>query len=137
MPSSVNLTRRGKNCLLRSSNFPLLLFPLPSQSPFYIIPIYAIPTPNPLSFIIVLTLKLFCIVLPYLCGYRGTLRVTLPLNIIIFYYTRPGYCSNTNSAHRFRCEDNNVSFMHVQPHYYRVRQMEPHHQLVGVAKGSS
>ncbi len=32
----------------------------------YIIPTYAIPTSNSLSFIIVLTLKLFCIVLPYL-----------------------------------------------------------------------
>ncbi len=43
--------------------------------PFYIFPIHVIPTPNSLSFIIVLTLKLFCIVLPYpyvvievLCG---------------------------------------------------------------------
>ncbi len=43
--------------------------------------------------------------------------------------TREGYCSNTNSAHRFRFEDNNVEFTHVQPHYYRVRQVEPCHQL--------
>ncbi len=33
---------------------------------FYIIPIYATATPNSRSFVIVLTLKLFCIVLPYL-----------------------------------------------------------------------
>ncbi len=41
----------------------------PSTPPpllFYIILIYAIATPNSQSFIIVLTLKLFCIVLPYL-----------------------------------------------------------------------
>ncbi len=30
---------------------------------------------------------------------------------------------------RFRCEDNNVAFMNVQPHYYRVRQVEPCHHL--------
>ncbi len=45
---------------------PVLLFsPLPTPNyaiSFYIIPTYAIPTPNSLSFIIVLTLKLFCIV---------------------------------------------------------------------------
>ncbi len=40
-----------------------------------------------------------------------------------------GYCSNTNSARRFRCEDNNVAFTHVQPHYYRVRRVEPCHPL--------
>ncbi len=39
--------------------------------------------------------------------------------------TRIGYCSNTNCAHRFRSEDNNVDFTQVQPHYYRVRQVEP------------
>ncbi len=27
-------------------------------------------------------------------------------------------------AHRFRCEDNNVAFTNVQPHYYRVRQVD-------------
>ncbi len=36
-----------------------------------------------------------------------------------------GYCSNTNCA---RCFYNNVVFMLVQPHYYRVRQVEPCHQ---------
>ncbi len=45
--------------------FPILLFS-PFAIPFHIILIYAIPTPNPLSFIIVLTLKLFCIALPFL-----------------------------------------------------------------------
>ncbi len=39
--------------------------------------------------------------------------------------TRAVYCSNTNCAHRFRYKDNNISFMHVQPQYYRVRQVEP------------
>ncbi len=38
-------------------------------------------------------------------------------------------------AHRFRCENNNASFMHVQPHYYRVLPLpsiHPHiHQAVG------
>ncbi len=39
-----------------------------------------------------------------------------------------GYCSNTNCARRFRSEDNNVDLMGAQPHYYRVRQVEPCHQ---------
>ncbi len=39
------------------------------------------------------------------------------------------YCSNTNCDRRFRCEDNNVDLTHVQPHYYRVWQVEPCHQL--------
>ncbi len=43
--------------------------------------------------------------------------------------TRIGLCSNTNSDRRFRFEDNNVAFTHVKPHYYRVRQVEPCHQL--------
>ncbi len=43
--------------------------------------------------------------------------------------TRIVYWSNTNCAHHFRGEDNNVSFMHVQPHYYRMLQVEPWHQL--------
>ncbi len=47
-----------------------------------------------------------------------------------------GYCSNTNSVRRFRCEDNNVSFMHVQPHYYRVQQVELCHGSCGVARHS-
>ncbi len=29
----------------------------------------------------------------------------------------------TSYAHRFRCEDNNVDFMRMQQHYFRVRQM--------------
>ncbi len=29
----------------------------------------------------------------------------------------------------FRCEDNNVAFTDVQPHLYRVRQVEPCHQV--------
>ncbi len=43
--------------------------------------------------------------------------------------TRVGYCSNTNCARHFRCEDNIVDFTHVQPHYYRVWQVEPCHKL--------
>ncbi len=31
--------------------------------------------------------------------------------------------------HRFCCEDNNVAFTYVQPHHYRVGQVEPCHQL--------
>ncbi len=34
---------------------------------------------------------------------------------------------------RSRCEDNNVSFMRVQPHYYRVWQVVPCHRLGEVA----
>ncbi len=30
-------------------------------------------------------------------------------------------------ARCFRCEDTNVAFTNVQPHYYRVRQVEPCH----------
>ncbi len=40
-----------------------------------------------------------------------------------------GYCSNTDYDRRFRCEDNNVAFANVQPHYHRVRQVEPCHHL--------
>ncbi len=43
--------------------------------------------------------------------------------------TRIGCCSNTNCARRLRCEDNNVAVTNVQPHYYRVRQVEPYHHL--------
>ncbi len=43
--------------------------------------------------------------------------------------TMVGYCSKTNCARRFRCEDNNVDFTHVQPHNYHVRQVEPCHRL--------
>ncbi len=43
--------------------------------------------------------------------------------------TRIGYCSNTNNDRRFWCEDNNVALTDLQPHYYRVRQVEPCHQL--------
>ncbi len=39
------------------------------------------------------------------------------------------YWSNTNGDHRFRCEDNKVAFTNVQPHYYRVRQVDPCDQL--------
>ncbi len=35
------------------------------------------------------------------------------------------YCSHTNCARCFRRENNNVDFRHVQPHYYRVRLVEP------------
>ncbi len=42
--------------------------------------------------------------------------------------------SNTNCARRFQYEDNNISFMHVQPHYYRVRQVEPCHHSGEVAR---
>ncbi len=43
--------------------------------------------------------------------------------------TRIGCCSNTNGDGRLRCESNNVAFTNVQPHYYRVRQVEPCHHL--------
>ncbi len=46
--------------------------PLPTTN-FAIIPTYGIPTPNALSFIIVLTVKLFCIVVPYLYVVIGVL----------------------------------------------------------------
>ncbi len=58
--------------------------PPPLSTPNYAIPFYAIPTPNSLPFIIVMTSKLFCIILRYLyvaievlCG------PLLPLNILI------------------------------------------------------
>ncbi len=41
--------------------------------------------------------------------------------------TRIGYCSNTNCARRFRCEDNSIVFTHVQPLHYHVRSVEPCH----------
>ncbi len=44
--------------------------------------------------------------------------------------TRIHCCSNTNCAHSLRCEDNNSVFSYVQPRYYRMRQVEPFHQLL-------
>ncbi len=44
---------------------------------------------------------------------------------------RQSFNSNSNCARRFRCEGNNVAFMHVKSHYYRVRRVEPCHQLGG------
>ncbi len=35
----------------------------------------------------------------------------------------------TNWARRFRCEDNGVELLRVQPNYFRVRQVEPRHQV--------
>ncbi len=35
--------------------------------------------------------------------------------------TMMGDCSNTKGARCFQCEDNNLDFTQVQPHYYRVR----------------
>ncbi len=34
--------------------------------------------------------------------------------------TKIGYCSNTNGDRRFWCEDINVAFTNVQPHYDRM-----------------
>ncbi len=42
---------------------------------------------------------------------------------------RMGHCKNGNWARRFWCGDINIKFMRAQLHYYRVRQMEPCHQL--------
>ncbi len=39
-------------------------------------------------------------------------------------------------AHHFRREDYNISFMHVQPHDYRVGQVEPWHRLGEESRGS-
>ncbi len=74
-PSSANLTRRRKNCLLKSHNVPFLLFP---PLPFYIITIYAILNPyftvihNRTNVEIVLYRTTLT-----LCGYRGPLWPTL------------------------------------------------------------
>ncbi len=42
--------------------------------------------------------------------------------------TRIDYYSNPYYVHRIRCEDKNVAFTHVQPHYYHVGQLGPCHQ---------
>ncbi len=47
------------------------------------------------------------------------------------------YYSNSKWARHFWSEDNNVSLMHGQPHYYRARQVEPYHWLDTVARRSS
>ncbi len=47
------------------------------------------------------------------------------------------YCLNTSYFRRFQSEANNIDLMHLQPHYYHARQMEPCHQLVEVARRSS
>ncbi len=55
-------------CLSPVISPPSIRPPIPTLNyaiPFYIIPTCAILTPTSLTFIIVLTLKLFCIVLPY------------------------------------------------------------------------
>ncbi len=58
-----------------------------------------------------------------------------PYNIHGFILpTMIGYSSYTNCARRFRCEDNSVAFTNVQPHYYRVRQVEPCHQLARISQ---
>ncbi len=43
--------------------------------------------------------------------------------------TKISYCLNANYARRFWCEDKTVNLTYVQPHYYRVRQVEPCDQL--------
>ncbi len=47
--------------------------------------------------------------------------------------TMIGYCPNTDGAHSFWYEEINVDVMHMQPHYYGVRQVEPYHRLFEVA----
>ncbi len=42
---------------------------------------------------------------------------------------RMGFCSNTKCARRFQCEDSNI-----QPHFYRVWQMESCRRLGEVAR---
>ncbi len=46
-------------------------------------------------------------------------------------------CSITKYVSRFRYEDNNVHLMSVQPHCYRVQQVQHCHRLGGVARHSS
>ncbi len=48
-----------------------------------------------------------------------------------------GYCSNTQWSSHFWCDENNDSFMHVWPHDYRLRQVNPCHWLGEVARLSS
>ncbi len=40
-----------------------------------------------------------------------------------------GHCSNANRARHVRCDDINVDLMRVQPHCYRLRQVEPSQEL--------
>ncbi len=74
VPPSINFFKRQlesawEELVAAGPWFPLLLFPLLTPNyatPFHIIPSYGITTPNSLSFVIVLTLNLFCVVLPHL-----------------------------------------------------------------------
>ncbi len=53
-----------------------------------------------------------------------------PNNILGFILpTRISYFSNTNHVRCFWPEDNNIAFTRAQPHNYRVRKVEPCHQL--------
>ncbi len=52
----------------------------------------------------------------------------------IFPPARIGHYAKANCAHCLRFEDNNVHFMHVQPYYYRVQQVEDRHQQGEVAR---
>ncbi len=61
---------------------------------YYIIPIYAIPTPNSLLIIIVLTLDLFGIVLPYMYGITEVLCGSL-----YFETEFPVVCARGNKKH--------------------------------------
>ncbi len=51
--------------------------------------------------------------------------------------TTMDYNSSIRWAHRCRCDDNNVTLMYMQPHFYHVRQVEPCHRLCKVAGCSS
>ncbi len=71
--------------------------------------------------------------LSFICGF---LFYTIH---ILFHATKivTGYCSNTNSVHRIRWTGTNFNFNPMQPHYYRVQQMEFCHEFGEVARRSS
>ncbi len=90
IPSCANLTRRGGTV----PRFSVLLFhllPTPNYTiPFYVTLIYAFPTTNSLACDILLTLKLFCIVLPYLyVAFKVLCGFARPSNLAAMFFCAP------------------------------------------------
>ncbi len=52
-------------------------------------------------------------------------------------HPRPSLGKQSHWTHFFQCEDNSVVSICVQPYYYRMRLIEPCHQLGEVARRSS
>ncbi len=111
-PSSVNLTRRGKNCLLKPRNRASIYSPPPHSHPqlrYSLLHYLHLCYPNPDLLIIHnrtnIAIVLNPITLP-ICDYRGPLWPTLLLQLIIIYLLSRMVSKNkrTNASYRRTCE---------------------------------